>query len=259
MELLSHNKSSEARFVERKYIALLDQPVESSGELSYVAPDRLEKRTLKPKPESMVLEGGMLTLERGGRKRSLPLADYPEVGAFVESIRGTLAGDREALQRAYGLALEGDAAQWTLTLTPSEPRMAQIVQKIRIGGSRGEVKLDRDSPGRRRPLADAHPEDGTAGQGSGLVTAARRIAIAIWLAAMAGCVLIVARTQFTADLSAFLPKTPTREQQVLVDQLRDGAVSRLILIGIDQAAMPHRARASRVRWPRDCGRIRNSP
>lgn len=139
MELLSHNKSSEARFVERKYIALLDQPVESSGELSYVAPDRLEKRTLRPKPESMVLEGGMLTLERGGHKRSLPLADYPEVGAFVESIRGTLAGDREALQRAYGLALEGDAAQWTLTLTPSEPRMAQIVQKIRIGGSHGEV------------------------------------------------------------------------------------------------------------------------
>ena len=44
------------------------------------------------------------------------------------------------------------------------------------------------------------------------MTAARRISIAIWLAAMAGCVLIVARTQFTADLSAFLPKTPTREQ-----------------------------------------------
>ena len=57
--------------------------MESSGELSYVAPDRLEKRTLKPKPESMVLDGGTLTLERGGRKRSLPLADYPEVGAFV--------------------------------------------------------------------------------------------------------------------------------------------------------------------------------
>ena len=139
MELLSHNKSSEARFVERKYIALLDQPVESSGELSYVAPDRLEKRTLKPKPESMVLEGGVLTLERSGRKRSLPLADYPEIGAFVDSIRGTLAGDHEALQRAYGLSLEGDAARWTLILTPSEPRMAQIVQKIRIGGSRGEV------------------------------------------------------------------------------------------------------------------------
>jgi len=139
METLSRTRASEARFVERKFIALLDQPVESSGELSYVAPDRLEKRTLKPKAESMVLDGNTLTLERGGRKRSLPLNDYPEVGAFVESIRGTLSGDYSALQRSYGLALEGNAARWVLTLTPNAPRMAQIVQKIRIGGSQGEV------------------------------------------------------------------------------------------------------------------------
>lgn len=139
METLARTRSSEARFVERKFIALLDQPVESSGELYYLAPDRLEKRTLKPKPESMVLEGNTLTLERSGRKRSLPLADYPEVGAFVESIRGTLSGDYGALQRNYGMALEGDASRWVLTLTPSASRMAQIIQKIRIGGNRGEV------------------------------------------------------------------------------------------------------------------------
>ncbi len=77
------------------------------------------------------------------------------------------------------------------------------------------------------------------------MTSAQRIAIAIWLAAMAGCALIVARTQFTADLSAFLPKTPTREQQVLVDQLRDGTVSRLILIGVEHTDAATRARISR--------------
>jgi outer membrane lipoprotein-sorting protein len=139
METLSRTRSSEARFVERKFIALLDQPVESSGELTYVAPDRLEKRTLKPKAESMILDGNTLTLERGGRKRSLPLSDYPEVGAFVESIRGTLSGDYSALQRSYGIGLEGNASRWVLTLTPNAPRMAQIVQKIRIAGSQGEV------------------------------------------------------------------------------------------------------------------------
>lgn len=139
METLSRTRSSEARFVERKFIALLDQPVESSGELTYVAPDRLEKRTLKPKAESMILDGNTLTLERGGRKRSLPLSDYPEVGAFVESIRGTLSGDYSALQRSYGIALEGNASRWVLTLTPNAPRMAQIIQKIRIAGSQGEV------------------------------------------------------------------------------------------------------------------------
>ena len=61
---------------------MLDQPVESSGELLFIAPDRLEKRTLKPKPETMVLDGDTLTLERGQRKRVLHLKDHPEVAGL---------------------------------------------------------------------------------------------------------------------------------------------------------------------------------
>lgn len=78
------------------------------------------------------------------------------------------------------------------------------------------------------------------------MTSGRRIAIAIWLAGMALCAVVVARAHFTADLSAFLPKTPTPEQQVLVNQLRDGAVSRLILIGVDKGDAAARTRISRA-------------
>lgn len=78
------------------------------------------------------------------------------------------------------------------------------------------------------------------------MTARGRVAIAIWLAAVAACVWIVAHTRFTADLSAFLPKTPTREQQVLVDQLRDGSVSRLLLVGIEGADNAKRIALSRA-------------
>lgn len=60
-----------------------------------------------------------------------------------------------------------------------------------------------------------------------------RSAISIWLALVLVCILIIARTTFHADLSAFLPRSPTPAQQVLVEQLRDGIVSRLILIGIE--------------------------
>ena len=45
--------------------------------------------------------------------------------------------------------------------------------------------------------------------------------------------IVIGRTEFTTDLSAFLPQSPTKEQQVLLDQLRDGVVSRLILVGIE--------------------------
>ncbi|HEV7821392.1 MAG TPA: MMPL family transporter, partial [Burkholderiales bacterium] len=63
-----------------------------------------------------------------------------------------------------------------------------------------------------------------------------RRALAAWLVAVIVCTVIIARTDFTADMSAFLPRTPTPVQQILVQQLRDGVVSRLILMGIEGAA-----------------------
>ena len=140
MDSLAKNKSGRATFVEKKYISLLDQPVESSGELHYTAPDRLEKRTLKPRPESLLIDNGALTVERGKRRMVLRLQDYPELVAFTESIRGTLAGDTVALKRIYNLDLDGSEERWTLTLRPVETKMLDVVQRIRIGGSRAEVK-----------------------------------------------------------------------------------------------------------------------
>ena len=63
-----------------------------------------------------------------------------------------------------------------------------------------------------------------------------RRAIIVWLVIVLVCVAVIARTEFRADLSAFLPRSPTPVQQVLVEQLRDGVVSRLILIGIEGGA-----------------------
>ena len=140
MQGLAKNKSGRASFVEKKYIALLEAPVESSGELLYTAPDRLEKRTLKPRPESLLIEGGSLTVERGKRRMVLRLQDYPELVAFTESIRGTLAGDMVALRRVYNLDLEGPEERWTLTLRPMETKMLEVVQRIRITGSHADVR-----------------------------------------------------------------------------------------------------------------------
>ena len=135
MQSLATTRSGHASFVEIKSIAILEKPVESSGELFYSAPDRLEKRTLKPKLESMVLDKDKLIVEQRGKKRVLALQNYPEVAAFIDSIRGTLAGDRKALERNYQLNIEGDQQNWNLTLLPIEDKMKKIVAKISIAGS----------------------------------------------------------------------------------------------------------------------------
>src|ERR1700729_2169907 len=73
----------------------------------------------------------------------------------------------------------------------------------------------------------------------------RRAGVAgLWLCRVAAASIIVARAHYITDLSAFLPAKPTPAQQLLVDQLRDGPASRLILIAIDGADSPTRAPAS---------------
>jgi hypothetical protein len=140
MSGLAQHPQGEARFTEKKYLAILDQPIDSSGQLRFIAPGRLEKHTLKPKPESMVLDGDTLTLERGRRKRVLRLSEYPEVAGMIESIRATLAGDRQALERVYHLGLSGQLEDWTLTLVPLDPKVGAVVARIRMEGARNEVK-----------------------------------------------------------------------------------------------------------------------
>ena len=71
MRALAQRRHGKVEFVEQHFLALLSRPVESSGELIYDAPDRLEKRTLEPKPESLLLVGDELTIRRGRRIRVL--------------------------------------------------------------------------------------------------------------------------------------------------------------------------------------------
>ena len=132
---LGRVKQAKGTFVEKKYLKLLNAPLESSGQLIYTAPHRLEKLTLAPKPESMVVDQGTLTIEMRGRKRSLQIQDYPVLWAFVESIRGTLKGDLSALQQFYKVKLDGTRQTWQLQLQPTEKKMAALIQSIVISGN----------------------------------------------------------------------------------------------------------------------------
>lgn len=138
-ELASH-KGGRAKFVEKKYISLLDKPVVSTGEMTYSPPDRLEKRTQTPKPETLRLDKETLSIERDKQKLSINLANQPEALAFIDSIRGTLSGNRAALEKNYLLHLAGNPDKWVLTLLPSEQRIAALLQRIVVSGSKGQVR-----------------------------------------------------------------------------------------------------------------------
>ena len=166
MGLLSKQKSGEARFTEQRFVHGLEGPLDSRGTLSFNAPDKLVRRTLSPREETMAVEGNTLTLSRGGRNRTLTLDSMPELLGLVEAMRGTLSGDGTTLQRYFRSTGSGSAANWTLDLLPADSRLAAQVRSIRISGRASEVVgLEMEFVGGDRSVMSITPErPGAAGR-----------------------------------------------------------------------------------------------
>jgi hypothetical protein len=84
-------------FEETKRMTLLNGPLVRKGTLDYVRPDRLTMRVESPYYEKLDIAGDTLTIERRTGVTRLALASQPQLAAWVESLRATLAGDRAAL------------------------------------------------------------------------------------------------------------------------------------------------------------------
>ena len=137
MTMMSQVRESRAVFREEKTMAALNAPLESQGTLHYVAPAKLEKHTTAPNEELLAVDGDQLTLAKPAEKmrQTLRLDQQPEIRAFVESIRGTLAGDLPTLERYYSVGLDGTSDKWRLTLVPLSSRARDYLKVIRIEGS----------------------------------------------------------------------------------------------------------------------------
>ncbi len=139
MAELAQVQTSEARYSEVRHVAMLQRPLELSGTLRYTRPAHIEKLQTRPFRELARVDADTLTLERDGKTRSVVLRNVPLVGALVESLRATLAGDATELERLYQVSLDGTRDGWRLRLVPREIEVAGIVREISIGGTGARV------------------------------------------------------------------------------------------------------------------------
>ena len=140
MGTLAQVKAGEATFVERRTVAILERTLESSGRLSFEAPDTFVRETLKPRRERVAVVGNNVTMSLGQRSRTVPLDSVPEAAVIMEAIRGTLTGNRDAIERHFNATVSGNAQQWSLELVPREPRLRELVIAVRVAGRQAVVR-----------------------------------------------------------------------------------------------------------------------
>jgi hypothetical protein len=73
----------------------------------------------------------MLTMSLGERSRTVQLDSAPEAAVIVEAVRGTLTGNREALERLFDTRVSGSAERWSLELVPRDLRLRGQVASVR--------------------------------------------------------------------------------------------------------------------------------
>jgi len=140
MQLLGQVKAGEASFVEKRYVSMLERTLESSGRLTFEAPDSFVRETLKPTRDRMAVVGNLVTMSMGSRSRTVALDSVPEAAVIFEAIRGTLTGNRAALERHFTPAVSGAPARWTLELVPLMPRLRELVTSVRVSGQQAYVR-----------------------------------------------------------------------------------------------------------------------
>lgn len=138
MQFMAKHKEIHATFVESKYIKGVDVPLESSGDLMFIAPSTMVRNTLQPKPEMFKLTGNTITVERMGKKHSLQTDDYPEISLHFEGVRALLAGDIERLKHLYSVELTGALADWKLVLSPLQQGTA--LKSLNLNGDHDSVR-----------------------------------------------------------------------------------------------------------------------
>lgn len=134
--LLQDLPRTEVRFTELRESRWLAAPVESSGTLRSSA-GVLERQVELPRPETWRILSDRMQLSTPGSDKVMEIAldRAPAVAALAQTLRSVMAGDVEALNQDFELAVSGSERDWTLQLTPRQADVARQLRQISVHGA----------------------------------------------------------------------------------------------------------------------------
>lgn len=134
MSALAQSGAVRASFQESRMLAVLVDPIETSGQLYFLPPQRLARVTRWPSPSKVIVDGPLVILEDGLGRRELNLDQSPIGQSLIGGIVVLLGGDFDGLNRLYETVYEAHEESWTLTMVPINSTLRSMIREIRVAG-----------------------------------------------------------------------------------------------------------------------------
>ena len=139
LNLFSQQKQSTVDFSEEKHAFFLDQPIISSGQLQFFAPNKLYKFITKPEKISQKVDGNILEINKDNEIKTINLDEYPEFSIILRSIISLLSGDLAALKKDFKITFKNKLSDWTLSLAPHNSYVSGYVESIKMFGANNNL------------------------------------------------------------------------------------------------------------------------
>lgn len=127
-------RSLQADYADVRTIRFLEAPLTSTGRMVYLRPDRLRMDTRTPSRQSVVVDGGRVSVRHDdlGRTERMDLDADRTARAVVYSILRVFGGRFDALDADYACTAAAQADGWRLALTPRNEPVSRAIVRIDV-------------------------------------------------------------------------------------------------------------------------------
>jgi hypothetical protein len=133
---LSRARAVRGKFVQRRHLAGLSKPLESSGDFLFARGIGIEWHTAQPFDSQFVLtHEGITQRDEGGEPMRISVAEQPALTVVSRVFFALFALDFEALSQDFTMTgRENGAAPWSLLLKPRTAALGSVFRQAMVSG-----------------------------------------------------------------------------------------------------------------------------
>ena len=149
MHQFSRTVHAKLDFRETRNSAFIVTDLVTEGNIEYRQPDYIEKNTVSPIVERIVIDGDSMSIEKAVHSRKgddmvqiqkYPVQSHPVLAVAVASLRAMLGGNVVRIRKDFEIKLEGSRADWQLNLTPTNPEILKYFDQIVLYGNDARIQ-----------------------------------------------------------------------------------------------------------------------